>query len=118
MAPCQVSIEYDNEITVVKLSGTLEYGNVISVKTQIENVLKGRHLFVIIDFQGVTHANSDGLGSIISVNKMQATYGAEIMMINVHGKAKDLIRQCQLDKILPIRDLSLAEAKIAILEEL
>jgi len=117
VAPCKVHIEHDNRVTVVKLKGTLEHGNVISVKVQIEQVLQAGNLLVIIDFDGVTHANSDGLGSIISVKKMQATYSAKIMMINVHGKAADLIKQCQLDQILPIRDLSLTEAKIAILQE-
>jgi anti-anti-sigma factor len=116
VAPCQVNIEHDNKVTIIELSGTLEFGNVISVKTQIEQVLKGGHLLVIIDFQGVIHANSDGLGSIISVNKMQTTHGAKIMMINVHGKAAEVIHTCKLDEILPISDLSLEEAKIAILE--
>jgi len=101
MAPCEADISYDGDFAIIKLSGTLEYGNVISVSANGKIVLDNGYKKIIIDMTKITYANSKGLGSLISIMRQCAEKNAKLVLLNPNGKALEVLTTTKLHTVFP-----------------
>ena len=111
MAPCEAQISYDGVFAIIKLKGTLEHDNVISVSAHGTTVLNKRYKKIIIDMADIVHANSKGLGSLISIMNQCTKNEAEFVLLNPNGKAMDVLTTTKLTQVFTIIKGTLDEAK-------
>lgn len=111
MVPCVVSITQDGDITIIGLSGTLDWYSHLPVKEQLKQIYASGAKKVIIDMTELTHLNSEGLGALIAVVKCDTEYSARSLIVNVPDQAKGILETTKLCQVLPLFEGSVDEAK-------
>lgn len=111
MAPLTITIRQEGEIHIIELLGTLEYESVPSVADSVKKILEQGANYLLIDMTGVTHANSKGLGAMLSIRNNCERHHAKFVVWNVHHPARSVFHITLLEKVLPMHDGTIEEAK-------
>jgi anti-sigma B factor antagonist len=91
----KVEVDVQSDVTVVRCSGRLmiESGN--TLRTEVEKLIKpgGR---IVLDLTNVTHCDSMGLGSVISLYVSSKKAGCRLELINLGQKIRQLFSMANL----------------------
>ena len=113
MSPLTIEVATDKTdgICIIHLSGILEYDCVPGISVKVEELLAQGEKKLLIDMTNVTHANSKGMGAIISIMRMCAENQAKFVLWNIQETALRVFKTTKLDSIITICDGALADAK-------
>jgi len=90
----------DSGVAVVELDGRILLGDGASfLRETVEQVLDAGHKNVLLDLEGVSYIDSAGLGELVACNKLAHSRGANIKLVHLQKKIKDLL---QITKLITI----------------
>jgi anti-sigma B factor antagonist len=95
--------QIEPDITLVGLTGRLALGR---ESQQLEGMVtgfltQGRRL-VIFDLSAVDYIDSAGIGMLALVAGQLKEHGGRLILVAVEGRVRSLVRQTQLDAIMPM----------------
>ncbi|MFA5051840.1 MAG: STAS domain-containing protein [Patescibacteria group bacterium] len=112
MAPCQLEIIHESDITIIKLSGALLFhDDGAELCERVDEILGQGIRKIILDMSGNIGINSNGFGSLISILVKITKAGGQLILFNPKDKVLNLITIVKLTKTFVIFHGTLDEAK-------
>ena len=89
------------EVMVIKVTGdiTLNKGGDVILKDKINSVLQQGHKKLLLDLGGVAYVDSAGLGQLVQVKVTASRSGAELRLLNITKRLKDLLVVTRLSTV-------------------
>jgi anti-sigma B factor antagonist len=101
-----------NDVTVLRLKGSLNALTAPEIKTEIDAYVAEKRLKVIVDLEGLDLVDSSGVGAIVSLFKRLRMIGGDVKIAGIRGQPKEIFRILRLEKafdILPTLDDALGK---------
>jgi anti-sigma B factor antagonist len=96
-----------DQVTVLRLSGSLNALSAPEIKAQIDTLVAERRLAVAVELSGLELIDSSGVGAIVSLFKRLRMIGGDVKIAGLKGQPKEIFRILRLEKafdILPTID--------------
>jgi anti-anti-sigma factor len=105
----------DNGIAVITAAGRLMQGpEGERIETIVRELLSNGCRRVILDFSGLTHIDSTGIGRTIAALNLVMQQGASMVVAGAKGPVREAFRVTQLDRIFRFyEDVAAAETALA-----
>lgn len=97
-----ISITYENGTAVITLQGEIDECGAEEIKAQFREVAQRGPQAVAVDFAGVTHIGSAGIGKLLVFYKDLAMRGASLNLVRVPPLIYELFCEMKLDTIFSI----------------
>ena len=94
----------NNQQTIITIQGDIDESGAEEVKRVFREVSSSATLEVTIDFKGVTHIGSSGIGKLLVFYKDLAIRGGKISLIHLSPAIALLMREMKLDTLFSISD--------------
>src|SRR5438132_5698954 len=93
--PFRVDIDLQPDVTVARCSGrlTIESGN--TLRTEVQKFIKPGAR-IVLDLTNVTHCDSMGLGTVISLYVSSKSAGCRLELINLGQKIRQLFSMANI----------------------
>ena len=93
----KAKIERHDDLTIINLNGKLTTGGPdVLLRQKMGELLEQGTQRIVLNLKNVPWMDSGGIGELVACQKRAAQAGAEIRLINVHGRSYD---QLQLVKL-------------------
>ncbi|NJN94316.1 MAG: STAS domain-containing protein [Anaerolineales bacterium] len=92
----------DPDWTVVRLKGRLDAYTCPAVKADLNDLIAGGQLKIVIDLQEVPFMDSSGLSSLVSGLRLVREKGGNLALSGVQEKVQVVLRLTMLDRVFPI----------------
>ena len=93
----RVKIERHGDFTIIRLNGKLTTGGPdVLLRQKLGELLEQGIQRIVLNLKNVPWMDSGGIGELVACQKRAARAGAEVRLINVHGRPYD---QLQLVKL-------------------
>ena len=95
----------EGSVTVVALEGVIRLGE--SAKTfsaYLEELLAEEAPSVLLDFTGIDHVDSTGLGELVGYLQRFTEQGRRLALLRPHRRILNLLRLTKLDEVFAIYD--------------
>ncbi len=99
-----ISVRRDSEETVVALAGEIDIGTAPRLVTAVENALSDNPSRLILDLEKVTFCDSQGLGTLVVLNRAATRARSSLVLINVGDFLSRLLEVTGLRQAFTIRD--------------
>jgi anti-sigma B factor antagonist len=91
-----------NEITVLRLKGSLNALTAPEIRGDIDAFVAERRLMVVVDLSELDLIDSSGVGAIVSLFKRLRLIGGDVKIAGVRGQPKEIFRILRLEKAFEI----------------
>ena len=92
-------------VTILSVSGRVSSReNAVLLKAAINGAVQRGHLHVALDLQRVSSIDSCGLGAIVGGHTIVRLHGGRLLLLNVAGCLRDLLRVMKLERVLEVFD--------------
>lgn len=99
-----VQIEVKETFTTAYLSGELDHHSIRDIRQEIDDsVTQACPEQLILDFRGVTFMDSSGIGLVMGRYKLMQELGGEVVLTNLPGPIKKVMRVAGMDKLASIQ---------------
>ena len=97
----QIDEQVNGDVTVVKVSGdiTLNKGGDVILKDKINSLLQQGRKKLLLDLGGVAYVDSAGLGQLVQVKVTAGRNAAELKLLNITKRLKDLLVVTRLSTV-------------------
>lgn len=99
-----ITVSRDNQTTRLALQGEIDELAAEELKKRFRDIVLAVPQRVEIDFAGVTHIGSAGIGKLLVFYKDLAIHGAVLALVRVPGAIAHLFREMKLDSIFSITE--------------
>jgi anti-sigma B factor antagonist len=97
-----ITIAQENGTVVITLQGEVDECGAEEIKAQFRDVSQRAPLAVAVDFAGVSHIGSAGIGKLLVFYKDLAMRGASLSLVRVPPLIYELFCEMKLDTIFAI----------------
>jgi len=93
--------QVNGDVTVVKVTGdiTLNKGGDVILKDKINSLLQQGRKKLLLDLGGVAYVDSAGLGQLVQVKVTAGRSSAELKLLNITKRLKDLLVVTRLSTV-------------------
>src|SRR5512146_1939163 len=103
--PYEMALSTEGVVTLVKLKGTMIGPNDREAfQTQIQELLDGGQLNLILDLGEVTFADSSGIGALIAAASLVTRKGGLMRLLHVTKRIHDVLQITRLSSVFGIYD--------------
>ena len=97
----QIDEQVNGNVTVVKVTGdiTLNKGGDVILKDKINSLLQQGRKKLLLDLGGVAYVDSAGLGQLVQVKVTAGRSSAELKLLNITKRLKDLLVVTRLSTV-------------------
>ena len=95
-------LEEKGKYAVLRLSGRLDATTSPILDEKIEELLKLKHLHLLLDFSQVEYLSSAGLRFLLSATKRYKSQGGILVIHSVADEVMEIIKMAGFEKILKI----------------
>jgi anti-sigma B factor antagonist len=97
----QIDEQLNGDITIVKVTGdiTLNKGGDVILKDKINSLLQQGRKKLLLDLGGVAYVDSAGLGQLVQVKVTASRSQAELKLLNITKRLKDLLVVTRLSTV-------------------
>jgi anti-anti-sigma factor len=95
-------LEEKDRYAVLRLSGRLDATTSPVLDDKIEELLRKKHMNLLIDFSHVDYLSSAGLRFLLSATKRYKSQGGVIVIHSVADEVMEIIKMAGFEKILKI----------------
>lgn len=97
----QIDERVSGDVTIVKVSGdiTLNKGGDVILKDKINSLLQQGRKKLLLDLGGVAYVDSAGLGQLVQVKVTASRNSAELKLLNITKRLKDLLVVTRLSTV-------------------
>ena len=97
----QIDEQVNGDVTVVKVTGdfTLYKGGDVILKDKINSLLQQGRKKLLLDLGGVAYVDSAGLGQLVQVKVTAGRSSAELKLLNITKRLKDLLVVTRLSTV-------------------
>ena len=97
----QIDEQVNGDVTVVKVTGdiTLNKGGDVILKDKINSLLQQGRKKLLLDLGGVAYVDSAGLGQVVQVKVTAGRSSAELKLLNITKRLKDLLVVTRLSTV-------------------
>jgi anti-sigma B factor antagonist len=97
----QIDEQVSGDVMVVKVSGdiTLNKGGDVILKDKINSLLQQGRKKLLLDLGGVAYVDSAGLGQLVQVKVTASRNQAELKLLNITKRLKDLLVVTRLSTV-------------------
>lgn len=88
--------------SVLRLEGVLDFGSVPWLHGKAAHLFDGQSR-VVVDMQGVTHANSAGLALLLEWKRLSDSAGTDMAVRGLPETLRNIAHMCELEPLLPAR---------------
>jgi anti-anti-sigma factor len=99
-----ISVHHEPEETVVALAGELDIGTVSRLRTAVDEALSDSPSRVVLDMGSVTFCDSQGLGTLVVLNREVTRARSSLVLSNVSAFLDRLLKVTGLRQAFTIRD--------------
>lgn len=99
-----LQITRNNQQTLISIQGDIDEVSAEEIKRHFRDISSSGTLEVNLDFKGVSHIGSSGIGKILVFYKDLAIRGAKLSLINVPPAIHLLFREMKLDTLFTITE--------------
>ncbi len=99
-----ISVRHEPEEAVVALSGEIDIGTVSRLVAAVETALAGGPSRLVLDMGQVTFCDSQGLGTLVVLNRTATRARSSLVLINVSDFLARLLEVTGLRQAFTIRD--------------
>ncbi len=97
-----MEVEERNGFSIVKIEGEIDLFNSQDLKRDIENLINGGKVKLILDMNKVSYIDSSGLGVLVGINKRVRMRGGFLRLVALPQDIKHLFEITKLDKVFNI----------------
>ena len=94
--------ELDNDIRLIKLSGTLDIHGVDDVELDFVRLCTGDHMCVLVDLSRVNYISSIGIPLLIHSARSLAQQGGKMALLNPQKSVENVLELTGIPLIIPI----------------
>jgi anti-anti-sigma factor len=94
--------ELKDKVTVCRIEGDVNIHNAPAIKKEFAAFIDQKPPWIIINFSGVNHIDSSGLGILVEILKHVKAYGGRLKLTNLSPKIKSMFEIIKFDKIFDI----------------
>jgi anti-sigma B factor antagonist len=92
-----------SDVTVVNLTGRVTLGEATGkVRDAVRELVERGRTKILLDLGGVTYIDSAGLGELVGAYTTVANKGGQLKLLNVTGRALDLMQVTKLATIFEL----------------
>jgi anti-sigma B factor antagonist len=97
----QIDEQVNGDVMIVKVSGdiTLNKGGDVILKDKINSLLQQGRKKLLLDLGGVAYVDSAGLGQLVQVKVTAGRSQAELKLLNITKRLKDLLVVTRLSTV-------------------
>ena len=97
----QIDEQVNGDVTVVKVTGdiTLNKGGDVILQDKINSLLQQGRKKLLLDLGGVAYVDSAGLGQLVQVKVTAGRSSAELKLLNITKRLKDLLVVTRLSTV-------------------
>jgi len=95
-------LEEKDKYAVLRLSGRIDATTSPVLDEKIEELLRKKHLRLLIDFTQVDYLSSAGLRFLLSATKRYKSLGGILVIYSVADEVMEIIKMAGFEKILKI----------------
>ncbi len=97
-----ISVSQDKNNVTFTISGAIDEQGAQTLKSKFRALDINRIKTVVLDFSGVTHIGSAGIGKLLLLYKDLAIGGGEIHIVNISETIYSLMTTLKLDSVFKI----------------
>jgi anti-anti-sigma factor len=95
----------EGSVTVVALEGVIRLGeSAQTFSAYLEALLQEGAPAVLLDFSGIDHVDSTGLGELVGYLQRFSEQGRRLALLKPHRRILNLLKLTKLDEVFPIFD--------------
>lgn len=95
----------EGSITVVALEGVIRLGeSARTFSAYLEELLQEETPAVLLDFTGIDHVDSTGLGELVGYLQRFTEQGRRLALLKPHRRILNLLKLTRLDEVFAIYD--------------
>ncbi len=91
-----------DKVTVLAVSGEVDLHHSPKLLAKLTELIKQKHLSILLNFQGVTYIDSSGLASLIGAFQLLRPQGGQLRLSNVSKPIQNVFAVARLDKVFAI----------------
>ncbi|MFH1761329.1 MAG: anti-sigma factor antagonist [bacterium] len=95
-----LSVKNAEYFTILELKGNISSYNIISLKVELENLIKRKKYNIALDFNKVTFIDSSGMGLFVNFNKKIKSHLGKFCIFNCSDDILNLFELVDMDKII------------------
>lgn len=97
----QIEEQLNGDVTIIKVSGdiTLNKGGDVILKDKVNSLLQQGRKKLLLDLGGVAYVDSAGLGQLVQVKVTTGRNAAELKLLNITKRLKDLLVVTRLSTV-------------------
>jgi anti-sigma B factor antagonist len=93
----RIDVAVKQEVVVLTLKGDLTIGKGdVSLREQLLKTLDEGHKKLLIDVKGVSYVDSAGIGELVRCKTTSTSQGADVRLLHVQAKLKQLLLMTKL----------------------
>lgn len=94
----EIKLEMDNEVIILKLTGSLVASSAENLKTQVAKLLEKKYRFILLDLGKVDFIDSSGLGACIAINRNLAATQGVLACAGMNENVRKVFRMTRADQ--------------------
>jgi anti-sigma B factor antagonist len=93
------------EVRILDLEGKITIGTGdVELRKQIEDSVAGGRTSILLNFAGVTHIDSSGIGELVGCYTTMTRRGGKMKLLNLTQKITDILHVTQLITVFDVFD--------------
>ena len=100
----QVSTLAEGQVGVVSIRGEIDFSVVGDVRKAIEQAVRTKPLWLLIDLTDVSFIASDGLGALVEAKRNSDSDGRKFELVHPQPHILGLLRKTQLTRLFHIHE--------------
>lgn len=108
-----IGVRTADKVTVVDVSGEVDLYHSPELLAKLTELIKQKHMSILLNFQAVTYIDSSGLASLIGAFQQLRPQGGQLRLANLSKPVQSVFSVARLDKVFTIHPTE-AEALLAL----
>ena len=100
----ELVLEEYHELAVVVLEGCVRASNASFLQDTFDTLINEGHARIVLDCQGLTSMNSDGLAALMDLVRATSAGGGRVILCNASQRLVDLLNISGLDQFIETAD--------------
>jgi anti-sigma B factor antagonist len=92
------------DAAIVDCKGKIVYGDEIAIFRTFVRDLSNQHHWIVLDLSGVTHLDSNGIGTIVSLWASLRSIGGDLRLAALSSRVHDVLTISKLTTLLGVFD--------------
>ncbi|MBI5820140.1 MAG: STAS domain-containing protein [Verrucomicrobia bacterium] len=97
-----IGVRTADKVTVVDIGGEVDLYHSPELLAKLTELIKQKHMSILLNFQAVTYIDSSGLASLIGAFQQLRPHGGQLRLTSLSKPVQSVFTVARLDKVFTI----------------